>query len=66
MKTISYRLKFIDKARFMAGSLSNLVSNFAEGIDNIKCKYGHNNKNIKTSGIKILSVVLNTPTLKII
>ena len=27
-KTISYRLQFIDSARFMASSLSNLVNNF--------------------------------------
>ena len=28
----SYKIKFIDSARFMAGSLSNLAHNFAEGI----------------------------------
>ena len=31
-KTTSYRLQFIDSARFMASSLSNLVNNLAEGI----------------------------------
>ena len=36
--TISYRTKFIDSARFMASSLSNLVDNPAEGIHTIKCK----------------------------
>ena len=36
----------------MASSLSNLVNNLAEGIDKTKGKYGHNNKNCKTSGIK--------------
>ena len=36
--TISYKIKFIDSARFMATSLSNLVDNFAEGIHKIKCK----------------------------
>ena len=30
--TISYKIKFIDIARFMANSLSNLVDNLAEGI----------------------------------
>ena len=36
--TISYKIKFIDSARFMATSLSNLVDNLAEGIHKIKCK----------------------------
>ena len=35
--TISYKIKFIDNARFMASSLSNVVDNLAEGIDKIKC-----------------------------
>ena len=29
---ISYKIKFVDSARFMASSLSNLVDNLAEGI----------------------------------
>ena len=36
VKTTSYKLKFIDSARFMAGSVSNLVDNLAEGIRKIK------------------------------
>ena len=36
--TISYKLKFIDRARFMATSLSNLVDNLTKGIHNIKRK----------------------------
>ena len=36
--TISYKIKFIDSARFMASSLSNLVDNLAERIHQIKCK----------------------------
>ena len=36
--TISYKTKFIDSARFMATSLSNLVDNLTEGVHNIKCK----------------------------
>ena len=51
-KTISYRLQFIDSARFMVSSLSNLVNNLAEGIHKIKCKNKHNNEKYETSGIK--------------
>ena len=36
--TISYKIKFIDGARFMVSSLSNLVDNVAEGIHEVKCK----------------------------
>ena len=36
--TISYKIKLIDSARFMAISLSNLVDNQAEGIHKINCK----------------------------
>ena len=36
--TISYKTKYIDSARFMATSLSNLVDNLTEGIHKIKCK----------------------------
>ena len=35
---ISYRIKFIDSARFMASSLSNLVDNLTVGVHKIKCK----------------------------
>ena len=43
-KTISYELPFIASARFMAGLLSNLAGNLAEGVHKIKCKHGHDNK----------------------
>ena len=36
--TISYKIKFIGTAIFMATSLSNLVDNLTEGIHKIKCK----------------------------
>ena len=36
--TISYKIKFIDSAKFMASSLSNLVDNLAERIHKIKYK----------------------------
>ena len=45
-------LQFIDNARFMASSLSNLVSNLSEGIHIIKCKFGHNDEKCETCGIK--------------
>ena len=35
---ISYKIKFIDSARFVANSLSSLVDNLAEGIHRIKFK----------------------------
>ena len=34
----SYKIKFIDSARFMVSSLSNLVDNLAEVIQKIKFK----------------------------
>ena len=39
--TISYKIKFIDSARFMASSLSNLVDHLPKGIPKIKCKDSH-------------------------
>ena len=52
-KSLSYKLQFIDdSARFMASLLLNLVDNLAEGIYKIKCKYGHDHKKCRTSGIK--------------
>ena len=49
---MSYVLQFIDSARFMASSLSNLVNNLPEGIHRIKCKYEHDDKKCETCGIK--------------
>ena len=40
----SYILQFIDSARFMASSLSNIVNNFFEGIHRIKYKFGHDDE----------------------
>ena len=36
--TISYKIKFIDSARFMASSLSSLVDDLAGKVRKIKCK----------------------------
>ena len=36
--TISYKIKFINSATFMATSLSNLVGNLTEGMQKLKCK----------------------------
>ena len=36
----------------MASSLSNLVKNLTEGVNRIKCKFGHHDKKIETCGIK--------------
>ena len=51
-KHISYILQFIDSARFMASSLSNLVNNLSDGIRKIKCKHRHEDKKCETCGIK--------------
>ena len=43
-KTISYKLQFIDGARFLARSLSNLFDNLGERIHKIKRKHRYYNK----------------------
>ena len=65
---ISYILQFIDSARFMASSLSNLVNNLSEGIHRIRCKYEHDDKNVKNVELKITiaTVFSNMRTLKMI
>ena len=35
-KTISYRLQFLDRARFMASLLANIAENLSEGIHKVK------------------------------
>ena len=47
-KNKSYILQFIDSAKFMTSSLSNLLNNISEEIHRIKCKFGHHNKNCET------------------
>ena len=53
-KNIYYILQFIDRARFTAGSLSNLVNNLSKLICKIKCKYRHDDK--KKLNTKIVTV----------
>ena len=40
-------MQFIDSARVMESSLSNLANNFSERIHIIKCKHGHDDKNVR-------------------
>ena len=51
-KNASHILKFIDSARFMTSTLSNLVNNLSEWIHRVKCKYGHDDKQCEICGIK--------------
>ena len=51
-KNICYILQFIDSARFMASSSSNLINNLSVGVHRIKCKFGHDDKKCGTWGIK--------------
>ena len=45
-KKTSYKLQLINSGRFMVRSVPNLVSNLAEEIRKIKCRYGYNDKKI--------------------
>ena len=58
---MAYILHFIDSARFMASFLSNLVTNFFEGVHKIKCKPGNNDKKCETLklNISIATALLN-------
>ena len=51
-KNISYILQFVGSSKLMASSLSNLVNNLLEGIQKIKSKYGHDDKECETCSIK--------------
>ena len=53
-KIICYILQFIDSARIMASSLSDLVNNLSEGINRIKCKFGRDDKKCETCRIKYM------------
>ena len=43
-RNISYKLQFINSAGVMTSLLSNLVNNLSEGINKVKCKFGHDDK----------------------
>ena len=51
-KNTSYILQFIDNARFMASSLSNLVNNLSDRLHRTKCKLEHDDKNCEECRIK--------------
>ena len=50
----------------MIRSLSNLINYLFEGIHEIKCKYGHDDKKCETCGItyKICNCFLEYPNFK--
>ena len=52
----------------MASSLSNLVNDLSEGIHRIKCRYGHDDKNVRLVELIISTATgfLNMQTLKMI
>ena len=53
--TISNKIKFIDSARFMATSLSNLIDNLTKVMHNIKCEDCDcflENESVKKNSIK--------------
>ena len=43
-KTISYKLKFTDDAKFTASLLSNFAHFLTKGSHKNKCKYGHDRR----------------------
>ena len=68
MKTISYRLQFIDSKRLMASSLSRLVNNLAEEFIKLDVNTDTMIKNVTLAQLntKIATTFLNTKILKII
>ena len=48
----------------MECSLSNLVNNLPQGIQRIKCKYTHDDKNVRLVelNISVVTIFLNTQT----
>ena len=62
------RLQFIDCAKFMVSSFSNLNDGFVEGSCEIKCKHGNDKKKCETVGMKYkyCECFFNTQTLNMI
>ena len=67
-KTTYCRLQFIDSARFMACSLSDLVNNLLEGIHKLHVNTDKITKNVRLVELntKITTAFLNTQTLKMV
>ena len=67
-KNTFYISQFIDSARLLASSLSNLVNNLSEGIHRTQCKYEHDDKNVTLVelNVSIATVFLNTKIFKMI
>ena len=63
---IFYILQFIDSARFIASSLSNVLNNLSERLYRIECKLRHDNEKRETCGIKYKYCDCYIQTLKII
>ena len=64
---LHFILQFIDSARLMARSLSNLVNNPSDGIHKFKCKNGHKDKKCETCGItyKYCNCLLEQENVKV-
>ena len=65
LQKTSYRLQFIDSARFMASSLSKLVNNLAERIhkSNVNTEMMIKNVKLVELNTKIANAVLITQTV---
>ena len=63
---IFYILQFIDSARFIASSLSNVLNNLSERLHRTECKLRHDNEKCETCGIKYKYCDCYLQTLKII
>ena len=50
-KRLSYRSQFIDSARFIPRSLSDLVNNLSEKIIRFRFEFGHDDKKCEKGGI---------------
>ena len=63
-KSMPYRLQFIDGARFIASSWSNLVNILSEGIHRTKCEYVHNDKKRESCRIEYIKLWVLSLTIK--